>query len=898
MKKSTRLNQRIKNLRSGRTFERTLSAAVIASAMMTGASLAQITYDTGGVVDITSPVNATNGIILSNDTEIRRDGVGDIITVPAGQDFDLRSGAVAGSGLLAGGGNLVKTTEGTVVLHNSNSFTGDVDILNGVLRIRGVNSLGNGADPAFVGILGELEVSLQDGSDFSRDVENFGIVSVSDNSTNPGDVEISGVITGPGLFIHEATGVTTLTNVDTLLNNVDVYTGTLQVAEDNLVAGNVWVGENGTFDTRGTLPGQNTVQAIDSLSGSGNVVIGGGTLITGLSDSIFSGNLLGVDGSTATGGTVIKDGDGIWEVTGNIDLAGINGIGTIAVTDGVLALDGNAFANVVVTNDIPNGEFGVLVGSGTVFGNVFNHSLVSPGSLLTRVGTLNVAGDYTQTATGNLGIALRSDSRRGFGYDHLSVDGVADLGGRLLVRTIDGYKPIVGNRYTIIEADGGVVGRFRRVRSSLDHTMLRLHPHYYNNHVVLRVEQIPFSSLQGLTHNQKQVAKALDHASARGEIQRVFDHLNYTDRSNVPGLIDLLSPESLTSIFTIGVATSQIQNVNIERRLDDVRAGSYGFSTNGLALSNNRGTINYDGAPIANTADGLTLAGWDGGTIVSKEVVAPVIEQSRWGFFATGTGEWADVENTGNSRGFSFRSAGFTLGADYRVSENLVVGVNAGYTNTSTKLPGDGSLDVDGGRGGVYATAFGGGAYVNAAVGGGYNSYRSRRETLGGKAHGDTDGGEFNALLGGGYDFQTGGLTVGPVGSFQYTYIGLNSFDETNSDAPQHFQSQHYESLRSLLGLKVAYAINAGSVVIKPEVRAQWKHEYLDSAASIDARFVGASKHYTVDGPDLGRDSLVLDAGASVEFNSSVSVFAYYTGELGRKNYDSHSVNGGFRVAF
>src|SRR5690606_3469461 len=130
------------------------------------------------------------------------------------------------------------------------------------------------------------------------------------------------------------------------------------------------------------------------------------------------------------------------------------------------------------------------------------------------------------------------------------------------------------------------------------------------------------------------------------------------------------------------------------------------------------------------------------------------------------------------------------------------------------------------------------------------------------------------------------------------TYIGLNEYTETGSDAALHIQDENQQSLRSTVGLKASYAINLGSVVIRPEVRAQWKHEFLDSTPSISARFSGADRVFTVDGPNIGRDSVLVDAGASVEFNSVFSVYAYYTGELGRTNYQSNAVNGGFRVAF
>jgi len=66
----------------------------------------------------------------------------------------------------------------------------------------------------------------------------------------------------------------------------------------------------------------------------------------------------------------------------------------------------------------------------------------------------------------------------------------------------------------------------------------------------------------------------------------------------------------------------------------------------------------------------------------------------------------------------------------------------------------------------------------------------------------------------------------------------------------------------------------------------------------VESSFVGGAGVFTVTGPDLGRDSLLVDAGLSVQVNPALSVFAYYTGEIGRSNYSSNAVNGGFRISF
>jgi len=97
--------------------------------------------------------------------------------------------------------------------------------------------------------------------------------------------------------------------------------------------------------------------------------------------------------------------------------------------------------------------------------------------------------------------------------------------------------------------------------------------------------------------------------------------------------------------------------------------------------------------------------------------------------------------------------------------------------------------------------------------------------------------------------------------------------------------------------LKASYSQRVGRVVLTPEVRAQWQHEHLDSASSIDAGF-SSGNSFTVRGPKIGRDALLLDAGVSAQLSARVAIFTYYTGELVRENYAVHGVNGGVRVGF
>ena len=128
----------------------------------------------------------------------------------------------------------------------------------------------------------------------------------------------------------------------------------------------------------------------------------------------------------------------------------------------------------------------------------------------------------------------------------------------------------------------------------------------------------------------------------------------------------------------------------------------------------------------------------------------------------------------------------------------------------------------------------------------------------------------------------------------------IDSFTEDGSLAPLHFPDQNEDSIRSTVGLLAAYDWKAGrGVIVRPELRAAWQHEYGDTAYPIDSQFAsGAGDLFTVHGPRIGRDSALVSAGVAVQWNERVSTYVYYDGQLARQNYDSHNVNGGLRISF
>ena len=97
------------------------------------------------------------------------------------------------------------------------------------------------------------------------------------------------------------------------------------------------------------------------------------------------------------------------------------------------------------------------------------------------------------------------------------------------------------------------------------------------------------------------------------------------------------------------------------------------------------------------------------------------------------------------------------------IGSHFALGLSGGYAYTHADLFNGSRIQVNGGKLGLYGTAFASGFYLDTAVVGGLSGYDTRRTALQGTARGDTLGGDLNVLVAAGYDWKKGGLTIGPT---------------------------------------------------------------------------------------------------------------------------------------
>jgi autotransporter-associated beta strand protein len=851
-------------------FDATISSLTVndpAAVTISGTNLLAIN---GAGVGTGITINTGAGLTTIN-TDLELSGPAQAVTVHNAAGLVI-------NGQIGGAIGLTKAGTGQLTLSGANTYVGATAIQQGTVLAAATNVIPNAsavsvnAGSTFdLGGFAQSVGSIANGAGGGGFIllSNAPLVTGNDNT----DTLFSGIISGPGSITKVGTGTWTLGGGNAYTGATAIDGGTVLAAAANVIPSRsaVSVASGATLD----LDGFN--QSIGSLAGAGAVGLGSAALVTG-NDSrstVYSGVISGP-------GSVRKVGAGTWTVTGQNTYAG-----TTTLSAGTLILDGSVAGDAAVSG-------GTLRGTGRIGGSLLNNAVVNPGHA-TSVGTLSVGGSFTQNSPGALNIRLASPTS----YDKLVIGGSAMLGGALNVGYLNGFNATPGDSFVILTAANGVNGTFSSFNDAhATGTLLSLEVVYRSNDVLLEIVQGSFTDLSEANDgnaNEMAVSQALDKLASREQGNKLIQELNQLQLSEVFDALSLLSSEDFAAIFTAGLAVSQVQVGNIERRLDEVRQGSSGFSDSGFAVSDSHGAQNFDGKSSVGV-DGKTSVGLEGKG--SKEVVeASSGNEHRWGFFIAGTGEVGDLETTDRGRGSSFLTGGVTVGADYRVNRNFVVGAAVGYANTSSDLSRGGDLEFNSGKASLYGTYYEGGFYLNGIIGAGYGSFETKRRTFGGFAYGETDALDFNALLGTGYDFRIGAWTIGPVASVQYSRVEIDSFAERGALGAMRFDSQGQDSVKSAVGLKASYTKRVGGVVLRPEIRAQWQHEYLDDRSSIDAGF-SSSSSFTVHGPQIGRDALLVDVGASVQLTDRTAIFSYYTGELGRENYTVHSVNAGLRVSF
>lgn len=366
----------------------------------------KLTFD-GGTLETTATftLNANRGVTIN----------------AGGGTFDVNAGTtLTYNGILAGAGTLNKADTGTLVLGGAttNTHTGDINVNAGTLQIaktvanRAIGDAANvtvatGANLTFTGGVSETIGSLAGGGTVNN--TNAAAITLTTGGNNA-STNFSGVIqdTGGNLTLTKTgTGTQTLSGAtaNTFAGNLNINDGTVALGKTagvNAYAGStINIGDGSgaadsavlrldasnqivntaalVFATDGRLDLNSQNETVASIAGSGEILIGTGSLVSaGNASTTFSGQLTGTTGSFTKQGT------------GTLTLAStINYDGVFNLNSGTLLLSGIT-ANLGTLNITGNSTIDFAGAASTLNVTTFN---ISVGVVLSIINWTN-ATDY------------------------------------------------------------------------------------------------------------------------------------------------------------------------------------------------------------------------------------------------------------------------------------------------------------------------------------------------------------------------------------------------------------------------------------------------------------------------------------------------------------------------
>ena len=349
-------------------------------------------------------------------------------------------------------------------------------------------------------------------------------------------------------------------------------------------------------------------------------------------------------------------------------------------------------------------------------------------------------------------------------------------------------------------------------------------------------------------------------------------------------LFNQITPGLYTVLPTILFNSANIQNTQLQQRLWAVRAGM---------ASDSRVS---DGQGDGNSA-----------SLQGKKVVAPAVEaDQKWVTFIDGNGIWSQAQSINNLPGYNTYGGGVQIGASREITKDLSFGPYIGYQGTrvsyNTINGGNSAATLNSLRYGLFSEFRKGGWYTDGIIGGAYNSANvTHGYNLPGysaQANGTTAGGEFDTMLGTGYEFKAGKLTFGPMSSLQYTYLQLGSVSEKNAGIlNQNINSQNAASVLGTLGGQAHYDINlTQSVILQPFGSFAWQHEFMQNNYNVGSQILGQNYNFQTMNP--GRDQFIAGFGGNLVLSKSISAYAIANLINGDQKIFSQAISGGINYKF
>lgn len=865
--------------------ELTIQVANINAITTTGSAVTVTNSGIGGL----AAVNISGGALTTTGTAATVAATasntasrGSRVTLTGGQISNTGTGTgitAAVGGLISAGDAAVLITGGVVQASStavSASILGALSTGTSSIRMDGGSVRSNGGNGLWADARGsgQARVEMAGGTVAALGVNGDGIFALQTRTGTYAVDVTGGTVTGGsgfGAAIHTSAAAGGTINIG---SGAVINAGASGVAirdGDANKDGIDEIGGNATITTAGTL--------------NGAIVLGGGTDTVTVTGGAINGNItgdgadalnldLGTNSFTHGAAYAISGIDGVVMSSGTAQLDSTVSARTLTVQGGTLVIGNTATfsgptsveGGTLAVNGSLNGVVDVLAlgrlqGTGTV-GNTTVAGIIAPGN---SIGTLSVNGNLAQLAGSTYQVEVDPASTAS---DLLRVSGSATIGAgsRLQVVRIGTANYIVGNRYTVLTAGGGVAGTYSLAGDTAS-AFAQLVDSYDANNVYLTAEKVRSIADAGSTPNQAAVGAAVDSLPA----------------SNTVANAVLWSPNDAAARDALNQLSADIHASTKTALLQDSRF------VREAAIDRLRNAACAPGSAAARTAP--TQPPQLGADCVPEDRQ----QHATWGQVF---GSWGSIASDGNAAKLERDIGGFLVGADTGLAGGWRVGALGGYSHASADTSArNSSSKTDSYHLGAYGGTQWGATALRLGASRSWNNTDTRRSVafsgyVGGlKASDDSTTTQVFGEVG--HQLQLAAAVVEPFAGLAHVRLKSDAFSERGGSAALYAEGDSTEATFSTLGVRSSLQAGAST---RLRGMLGWRHAFGDTTPTSTHSFSG-SVPFTLTGVPLARNVAVLEAGVETQLRPNLALSASYAGQVGNGLRD-HGLRVGLNWVF
>lgn len=238
------------------------------------------------------------------------------------------------------------------------------------------------------------------------------------------------------------------------------------------------------------------------------------------------------------------------------------------------------------------------------------------------------------------------------------------------------------------------------------------------------------------------------------------------------------------------------------------------------------------------------------------------------GAWSGGTIEFGTQDLNSGKDKVEVTSSGVSLGADIKLTEGVIVGLGGGFgwdrrqATGGANLRGNSSVAV-----GYASFTPRSDLFIDALFGLGSVDFKTRRPVSGmaGEATAKRGGSLTMGSLAFGIDTGGNKLNWSLYGRAEWLAARLDAYVESGAGTLSlRYDERRIESLGSVLGGRIGTSLPMGSVIVKPRLRAEWRHEFQDLAIqTLDYANVAGPSTFGIGGVNWAADRLETSLGSA-----------------------------------